>query len=292
MPRPLELAGKHAIIVGSGPSLGDIGVLQDIRERKEAGDVIFACKAAVGYLADRGIHPDYSVSMDPGVHIASPEKIAKVKDTVHIIASSSDPKLFEYLREDNEHGDGAEVWTFHSACGLANEIELYQTLFPLPDVMGGGFNVVNRALALAIYMGCGDITLAGVDCGWRQDQEMYMNGPAHRPGVDMCDGGKVQLTDDSGDPSPRMLRYTELLTKAKTYATQEDVPPELITELESIEASSFWYTRPDMLASAVALARIAQERGDTCTILGDVLPKYLVTKDDAFLNQVASFKQG
>jgi hypothetical protein len=124
---------------------------------------------------------------------------------------------------------------------------LYQELFPVADVMGGGFNVVNRALSLAVYMGATRFTLAGTDCGWRDSANMYVDGPAHRPGVDMQDKGMVDGTQ--------------------------------------------WWTRPDMLASGVALAKIAKDMGEEkMEILGDVLPASLREKDDDFLRKCADFK--
>jgi len=289
MPEKDLLKGSHAVIVGSGPSLSDPKVIEAVRQRQKDGYIIFATKAAIQYLEDQGIHPEFGVSMDPGAHIACPAKISKVTGVIHIIASSSDPRLFEYLMSDEE-GEPAEVWVFHSACGLnrvidpteyealptdkqalfhpfnivdeegnpiilqdgtektrygMSEVDLCEALFPEGTIMGGGFNVVNRALSLALFMGCEKITLAGTDCGWRREASFYVNGNNNRPGVDMSDNGIV-----------------------------DGVP---------------WNTRPDMLASGVALARVAQSMGDNMEILGDTLPASLRSKDETFLRQCAEF---
>ena len=262
-----------AVVCGSGPSLKDPIVVARIREVYEQGAVLFACKAAIKFLHGQGMTPRYGVSMDPGAHIADPRKIFKAPGVTHIIASTSDPELFDYLLGP-EHGDPADVWAFHSACGFnkkitADEYEqaddtvklcyvrmesgeyytdeqtMYAALFPSADVMGGGFNVVNRTVSLARYMGAEKIILAGADSGWRDNDQMYVDGPAHRPGVDMNDGGKVDGKN--------------------------------------------WNTRPDMLASAVSLARVAQKDGDKFEILGDTLPASLRKRDDAFLTECASF---
>lgn len=270
------LDGAIAVVCGSGPSLKEPGVKGEIRRLQTInGAKIFACKAAISFLSSQGIKVDYGVSMDPGAHIADPRKIKKVVGVTHIIASTSDPALFDYLL-GNEFGESAEVQVFHSACGFnrliteaeykdlepdeqiyylptkkgdgyfTNEELMYRALFPDAAVMGGGFNVVNRAVSLAQYMGASKIVLAGADCGWRDDELMYVDGPAHRPGVDMNDKGLVDGKN--------------------------------------------WNTRPDMLASAVALVRAARQAGAKhFEIIGDTLPHSLMEKDDAFLDQVASF---
>lgn len=270
--------GETAVVCGSGPSLKDPEVIDSIRDAVEDGAVVYACKAAIKFLHEQGIRVDYGVSMDPGAHIADPRKIEKVPGVIHIIASTSDPDLFDYLLGD-EYGDPAEVWVFHSACGFAkqispeelkklskkekklytrfeveggdviyqmDEVSLYKHLFTDGTAIGGGFNVVNRTVSLAQYMGARKIILAGADSGWRDNDEMYCDGPEHRPGIGMNDKGRVDGKN--------------------------------------------WNTRPDMLASAVALAKLAKsaDPGDF-DILGDTLPASLVLKSDDFLNEVASF---
>jgi len=236
----LRKDGKKPVVlvVGSGPSLKDPAVIERIKEEHEKGTIIFACKAAIKVLYDQGVTPDYGVSMDPGAHIANPNKIFKAPGMTHIIASSSDPELFEYLKDEN-------VIIFHSATGYEKEVELYNTLFETHDCMGGGYNVVNRAVSAAFFMGARKVILAGNDCGWRKDEDMYADGPAHREGVDMTDHGMVDGRE--------------------------------------------WMTRPDMLASGVALAKLAKARPHAIEFIGDTLPSKLVDKDDEFLNKCASF---
>lgn len=270
--------GETAVVCGSGPSLKDPDVLDRIRSEQEDGAVIYACKSAIKFLSENGIKPDYGVSMDPGAHIADPRKILKVPGVVHIIASTSDPAVFDYLLGD-EYGDPAAVWVFHSATGFQSvlspeeyavlpihdkrmytsmkteegdklwamsEKDMYDWLFPNGDVMTGGFNVVNRAVSLAMYMGARKIILAGADSGWRDGEVMYCDATPERPGVNMSDKGRVDGVN--------------------------------------------WNTRPDMLASAVSLAKLARQAGpEEMEIIGDTLPASLMRKDDDFLAQVASF---
>ena len=277
------LEGRNAVVCGNGPSLGQPEVLDAIRDRVIAGDLVIACKGAIRFLFEKGINPDYAVTMDPGAHIARPDrKIYKAPSCTHIVASSSDPLVFKYLRssmpyqkwlesiskkdqkavlqddyilwvageltfDDTPQEDlHSKVMIFHSATGLKDETKLYKDLFTDDACMGGGYNVTNRAISAAIYMGIDKITLAGVDGGWREDQTFYADGAAMRKGVDMNDMGLV------------------------------DGPP--------------WMTRPDMLASAVAMAKLIKKDPDRFTTLGDTLPGKLAEKDDAFLDQCASFK--
>lgn len=228
-----ELKDKRIVICGSGNTLKDPEVLAEIRKEVDSGALLCACKQAIKFLHDKGFKIDYAVSMDPGSHIACPEKIYKAPGVKHIIASSSDPELFRYLKDE-------EVMIFHSACGFQKEVMLYKALFNVKDCMGGGYNVINRALAAFIFMGCKPIIMAGVDSGWRDGDSFYVDGTNNRPGVDMQDHGVIDGTN--------------------------------------------WNTRPDMLASAVALAKVAQKYSvDDFKFLGDVLPAKLRDKDDAFL---------
>lgn len=230
------LKGQDVIVVGSGPSLKDI--LPEVKSLVEDGAIIMACKQAIKFLHDKGFKVPWACSMDPGAHIACPEKIFKSPGTRHIIASTSDPELFKYLSKE-------KVVLFHSATGYAREVELYDKLFKMHDCMGGGYNVVNRAVSAAYYMGAKRVYLAGTDCGWREDSTFYVDGVAPKTGVDMCDNGMV-------DGTP-------------------------------------WHTRPDMLASGVALAKLGKLNGDRLVFLGDTLPSKLVHKDKAFLDKCAAF---
>lgn len=239
-----ELQSKDgvAIVIGSGPSLKDPAVMAQIRELKKNGATIFACKAAIKYVNDRGAKPDYGVSIDPGHHIACPEKITKVKGVTHILATVSNPALFDYMKETNE-----DVMLFHSACGCPDELNLYKELWgKKQDVLGGGFNVVNRAVTIAQYMGFETIYLAGADGGWRDDQNFYCD--------EKCpiSGKKVNMTD------------------------------------HGLVDGKIWHTAPDMLASSVAIARIAKKNPDRFFFIGDMLPASLSRHGDAFLKQCAN----
>lgn len=255
-----ELNGRTAIVAGSGNSLRDPKVITKLRKLvKKKKAVVFACKQAIKILYDLGIHVDYGVTMDPGGHIARPEKIYKAPGTKHIVASSSDPLLFDYLSSGKKFPEwvaglseqeksclykksfhefmtkmdysklkeelSPEILIFHSATGYhkdndtKNEVYLYESLFEDGHVMGGGYNVVNRALAAAMFMGCKEIYLAGNDSGWRDGESFYADGTRNREGIDMNDNGRID--------------------------------------------GRTWHTRPDMLASALAMAKLPRIK-DKC----------------------------
>ena len=276
-----QLKGKKVVVCGSGPSLGNNEVLDNIRSLKEQGHLIVACKHAIKSLYDRGIAIDWAVTMDPGAHIARPDKkIYKAPGAKHIAASTSDPILFRYLRSNLPYKEWletlteeeqksvlttdfeawkkgefvfadvpeqlpAEVFIFHSATGLEDEYNLYKQKFDHGECMGGGYNVVNRAVAAMLFMGVSKITLAGTDCGWRQDESFYVDGVPHVDGVDMCDNGMID-----GKP---------------------------------------WMTRPDMLASGISIAKLAKKLPGVFDFLGDTLPSKLAKKDDEFLKRCGDF---
>ena len=290
MPQQGEQMGRGAVVCGSGPSLNDPRVVDVIRQRVNQGYLLFATKAAINWLAERGLVPDYGVSMDPGAHIASPRKIKKVPGVKHIIASSSDPSLFDYLLNENEHGPASEVMVFHSACGLINEVELYKELFPESTPIGGGYNVINRAIGIALHMGCLPITLAGNDSGWRAGQAFYCDGNRNRPGVDMNDGGQVELTDANGNPTEEGLARNALVKKLEGLSPSH-YTKEQREALEKYE-QKVWHTRPDMLASAVAMVRLFRKLSPNMEFLGDTLPFRLQGKSDAFLKKCADFSSG
>jgi len=243
-----ELDGVRMVVAASGPSLTQPDVLDEIRRLQAEGWTVCALKKAIKVLADEGIKVDWAVSMDPGAHIACEERIYKAPGVKHIIATSSDPALFDYLK-------GEHIRLFHSACGLPNEVQLYQELFANKSgieadawVAGGGYNVTNRAVSAFLFMGVKQMVIAGADGGWRDGQSFYADGTQNRPGVDMCDEGRVD--------------------------------------------GKRWNTRPDMLASSVALTKLAKAMGpDQIRFIGDVMPLALLQKDDTFLANCVSFQK-
>jgi hypothetical protein len=217
---PMTEKGRHegatAVIVGSGPSLNDPDVIKALNgywlawERGEAVR-FYGCKAAIKWLHEHGMTPDYGVSIDPGAHIACDEKISKAPGVTHIMASVTAPEVFEYL-------EGEKVEIFHSVSGLQEELELYKTLTGVSDFVQGGFNVINRALGVAQYHGCESFVLAGVDSGWRDEQPYYCDGVVEmkQKKLFMRDRGRVDGKNWNSTPD-MVASATSLARVAKEF---------------------------------------------------------------------------
>lgn len=271
------------VIASTGPSIEDRAVQREIdRLVRRRGWTLIALKEAIGYFADRGFPVRYSVSMDPG----GPRQIKRTPirpGVTYCLASSCHPDLYDHVLRN-----GGRVEVFHSACGygepkieasalvaldvegkvfsifegaqevrtnegfaacpvtpvMLGEVDVYRKLFPVADVMCGGFAVVNRALALAKYMGFPQQVLAGADFGWRDPNAKshyasFVEVGAVSDGF-MTDGGKID--------------------------------------------GRTWYTRPDQLASAAAVAHGVLNK--EVTVIGDSLARALAARGKSFVDNV------
>lgn len=255
---------QGAVVCGSGPSLTIAATLKRIGRYLERGWHVIACKEAIRLLVERGVRVDFSVSMDPGE--GQGRKTHRDAGIVYCVASSCHPALFDHLL-----GDELTVWLFHSACGCAGEAGLYRALFPCGDVMQGGYTVVNRAVSLAKYMGFPKIALAGADFGWR-------------PGRDELDQLRAENAIDEAvyRRAKRSARTGGYYARGAREAAGNAGAN--LTDHGMVDGKP-WMTRPDLLASAVAIAR-ASKRGQIDTILGDSLAAALARRDEEFLKRV------
>jgi hypothetical protein len=241
-------AGATAVVLGSGPSLNDPQVIQALNglwARREAGEpvVFYGCKAALKWMHEHHMTPDYGVSIDPGAHIACDEKISRVPGVTHIMASVTAPEVFEYL-------EGEKVEIFHSVCGLPDELELYEALTGTNNFVQGGFNVINRAVAVAQYHGCEKFVLAGVDSGWRDDDAMY------------CDGVKEM-----------MQKKVFMQDKGRTDGRNWNSTPDMVASGTAL--------------ARIAKQYDADGKSEDFRFLGDVMPEALRHASDEYLNEVA-----
>jgi hypothetical protein len=210
-----QFKDRTVVVCGSGPSLKDPEVLAEIKRLiSEENALLVACKKAIKYLHDEGFQVDWAVSMDPGDHIACDERMYRAPNVKHLIASSSDPAVFEWLKDE-------DVTIFHSATGFKDEVKMYKELYDNNECMGGGYNVVNRAVTAFLYMGCTPMVLAGTDCGWREGSKFYVDETNNRPGVDMCDGGAVDGTPWMTRPD--MLASGVSLAKLAKSKSEEEM---------------------------------------------------------------------
>lgn len=199
MIEPDTCAGRPALIVGTGSSLNDQAVREQILALVNDGAVVFATKGATAVLREMGVRADYAVSCDGQAN--QPLKTPPVPGIRHLIASCCHPDLFDHVLTF-----AATIEVFHSACGAVDQVTweseetLYATLFPGPVWWAeGGSTVVNRALACAWFKGCSHYHVAGADFGVRSetaptDEAAYARGSAgfQRDGnVWFGDGGHI-----------------------------------------------------------------------------------------------------
>lgn len=148
----LEQNDKTALIVGGGPSLADD--LDDIRQRKADGAVIFCLNNAAHYLVERGIVPDALIILDARAFNAR-FVIGLPKSITLYLAMQCAPETFDAA-------EGHETWAYHVPMGgISGMTEERQAAF-----ICGGTSVGIRALHLVTVLGFREIHLYGYDSSY------------------------------------------------------------------------------------------------------------------------------
>lgn len=232
MVKPNSFAGQTLALCGAGPSLCDAKIV--------GVDQIFACNSAVNYLMAQGVNVTGAIGVDqtPGLL----REWDTTYDIPYYVASSCDPQLIKYLRSKDR-----QLYWFHNAVGLEDEILYYSETWPPGFVVGEGFTVVSRFIGMALWMGFERIDVYGADCCLAEGDIAHANGE--------------HVEDAYHNP---LLMWGKL-------------PP---SERE-------WRTRPDMLRDAVSLAKRAQSSAGRIRLMGDTLPVALLGKDQNYLDQVS-----
>lgn len=138
-----------ALICGAAPSLADC--IEDIRQKKESGAVIYACNSAALVLKRNGIESDYQVILDPDTR---ENEVWEARE--YLFASVVPPVLFD------RHPD-AKLW--HPLMdGIEELIPAHRTFCGI----GGGITVSNFALCLSYTMGHREIHCYGMDSSFRE----------------------------------------------------------------------------------------------------------------------------
>ena len=242
---------RGVIVCGTAPSLVRGSSLREIQRLKKLGYKICAVKQAIRILNEYDIKPDFSVAMDPGEKQTI--KTPLDPQVIYYLASSCHPRLFNYLMKG-----GASVRVFHSACGAKTEdlaeMEIYEKYYPnnakITDVAMGGYTVVNRAIALSEYLGAKKIIIAGAPFGWREGDDYYA----------------PTVTEAPGNASGPTLNDSKLVD------------------------GKLWYTKADLLPSAVSVARKAKADPEKFEFLGDSLASSLAARSTEFINRIIQDK--
>jgi hypothetical protein len=153
---------KTALLVSAGPTLPQF--LDDIRAKQAAGAVIFAVKHAYPILKKAGIHPDFTVVLDPRpIEGKSTHGIVRTElfeDTGpsdrFLFATMTHPSVREFLEKK-----GAQLYGWHAftqGTQSANLPELRRGL-----VVGGGTCAATRLPTIAFIMGFRRFEFYGFD---------------------------------------------------------------------------------------------------------------------------------
>jgi hypothetical protein len=242
---------RGVVVCGTAPTLVQASSIRAIQKLQKQGYMICAVKQAIRILKEYEIQPDFSVAMDPGEKQI--KKTPLDPSVVYYVASSCHPRMFNYLMKG-----GAEVRIFHSACGAQKdnlcEMDLYEKYFPnncaLKDVASGGYTVVNRAIALCEYLGAKKIVIAGAPFGWREGDDYYA----------------PTVAEPAGNASGPTL-----------------------DDKKQVDGKR-WFTKADLLPSALSVARKAKEDPERYAFIGDSLAASLAKKSDTFLDRVVNVK--
>lgn len=240
--------GENVIVCGSAPSLVKANTLNRIRNHVKKGWKIVACKEAIELLRKRNIPVHYSVSMDP----TDTQHLKTYLDDgiTYLIASSCHPTLFDHVING-----GRACRVFHSACGWNGNVRNPQTN---QTVHITETDLYKNMFPNADVM-CGGFTVVNraLSCA------KYMGFE------------KVVLAGADFGWREKSSYYAK---GAKQKAGNEGIE---MTDQGLVDGKP-WLTRPDLLASAVSIAKL-KKKGQIFGIWGDSLAASLAKRDDQFL---------
>lgn len=158
------LDGRAAVVVAGGPSLDDL--LPWIREHRDRFALI-AVSRVCRQLLQADLPPDVVVSVDPQdiSFDISKEMMRLPPETLFVHAYHASPLLVGQWHGPAAYCGNRFPWT--SGANVDN----------LPAV---GPTVTNAALALAVYLGCKTVVLAGVDLCFGRDGHTHASGSNER----------------------------------------------------------------------------------------------------------------
>ena len=158
--------GRQVVICGAGPSLTP--ALAAIRRFR--GD-IWACNGALPHLIEEGVPVTHGCAIDQTPSMYEERWHPMPTGVAYYLATSCHPLLFEAVLEVTH-----DVTMFHSFIGFEGEQAACGNLYSATVWVGEGYNVVNRMLQIALYMGYARICIAGADCALGPRDALHFDG--------------------------------------------------------------------------------------------------------------------
>ena len=261
--------GKTLAICGAGPSLA-----AHVDRLAEADDVWGVNSAAI-WLHDNGHPLTHAFSIDQTPVML--KEWLSAPDVEYLLASTVHVHLVDYLI-----GKGRSLRFFHNYVGIkappvswddekgeprteSYEDWLYLLLYPGTIRAGNGLNGATRAVDVARYMGYEKIMLLGADCATEA------TGP---------------IPDDIEPGTPAFIKWLEDNTTFHVDGGSAVTNGQTAMMLQGWIDDRHWMTKPDLMISAVAIAKWIQAGEFALEVIGDTLPNALKDKDQAFFDRL------
>lgn len=250
------LSGLTVLICGAGPSLADEfdRTLGDC-----IPDEIWACNSALTWLhtTDREVTHAVAVAGEDGLV----NDWKTFPNVVYYVGSGVSPLVIRMLAKRHRR-----MMFFHNLLGVfptpEEEITWYGANYPSAIVVqSGGFNVTNRAVALAFRMSAAQVVVVGADCQVKLSADaMPVCGP--------------EMGDSEADQAhwAWVKRQTMYVDGRDPFTAFGQTPL-----LEGTIAGRRFVSRPDMLLSAQSLVELKRRYGDRLELVGDTLPNWLLS---------------
>lgn len=215
------------IFIAGGPSLNDY--IDEIRERKNNGELIATSNMTHDYLIDNGIIPDICAMVDPKKRCADYVKKPH-KETKYLIAVVCNPRVFENLLNE-----GMNVEKVLVGYGLENEedviiqMELYSPKKAMSFLTGGTMMGL-RAMNLAELLGYKKIEYYGMDSSFKSNSPdiIMENEPRYNEILKANEGKKsVLLTHTYKDENGNKYVYDESEDGGFFYAYKKSTPGDI-----------------------------------------------------------------
>jgi len=204
-----EAKGQQIVICGAGPSLNQFRPFIE----KFKGE-IWGTNRALNYLHGWGVTKAKGVAIDPSTRLFG-EVWTPPPETEYLLATSVNPGLVWAIE-----ALGYPIRYFHSYRGVADEVALYQTLYPPTALASFGLNVPNRAVDVAEFMGFRRIYLAGCDLALGENDKFYAGGEEGHNKDDVTLEGSVDGKHFFRTKTDMLMSAVELARKRRRLKTQ------------------------------------------------------------------------